>query len=484
MEIFFDDMFALKNKKSAAYSFYKGLADFGSILGVFFGVSVISLVEIFYFIFTKLFFKKFVIQLQKNCSEFANESTIHGVQFIFNRSLHKGTRVFWALILFLALSGCIYNAQQNYKKLAIEPEIEMTQQQKSLEEVPFPAITICTPIFGRRNTSLKLYYFVDYPDMVTQLTQEQWNYIAANLYWSLPEAFLIRKIYNELALNETDPWNYRSNIDLAHYLNRSHYEIDEMFEECTFRRKVVNCSDILRRVMTPKGICYTYNMEGFHTIFKEEISKNFDSYGRYEKEQEQEWTLDEGYKGQYSEKPVRAAINNEVSFILDIKRDDLAQITRDGIFYNFFLHLPNQIISPMMQSEFIRIGTEMRLTLSAKSKKSSEKLRSFLPENRGCYFQNERKLNFFEAYTKSNCEIECFVNYTNTKYGCVSYILPHNDSATLCDSPKDGQMLYEMSTDFPISMNFLCGCLPTCNSVEYSKKSENSMERSQPQTRK
>lgn len=244
-----------------------------------------------------------------------------------------------------------------------------------------------------------------------------------------------------------------------------------MFLECKVRGNPVKCSKIIRRVMTSRGICYAFNMQGFYTIFNEEISKDFDSYGRYEDELETQWTLDHGYKTRESENPMRASINNEVSFILDIKAEDYSQIARDGIFYCYYLHLPNEIISPMMQPNYFMMGKEILLTLSAKTKKSSESLRSFLPVNRGCYFQDERKLQLFRAYTGSNCEVECFVNFTLSQYGCASFLLPHNDSATICDSPWDHYMQYEIMINFPISYDVLCGCLPTCTDVEYSKKS-------------
>lgn len=462
----------------ASYSFYKGLADLGSILGVFFGISVISVVEFFYCIFIKYFFKNLCIQESNDQerSEFAFESTIHSVKFIFNRSLHRGVRLFWAFILFFAVIGCIYNARQNYRKLAIEPEVEITQQQKPIENITFPAVTICTPIFVRANlTIMRLNSYLHHqrlhPEAINLFSPETWNHFFANLYWMIPEAFILLKNYNELTLNVTNPWHYRSNVNFVPYLNRSHYEIDEMFLECKLRGIPVKCSEILKRVMTSRGICYTYNMEGFHTVFKKDISKHFDSYGRYDKVQESQWTLDNGYKAESTVHPLRA-FNNEVSFLLDIKFEDVSHITNDGVFYNYFLHLPNEIISHIMKPNFFRMESETLLTLSAKSKRSSERLRDFLPENRGCYFQDERKLQHFMTYTKSNCEVDCFVNFTLSNYGCTSFLLPHNDSATLCDSAWDLHMMYEMETSFPTDIKVLCGCLPNCNNIIYSKKSE------------
>jgi amiloride-sensitive sodium channel len=38
---------------------------------------------------------------------------------------------------------------------------------------------------------------------------------------------------------------------------------------------------------------------------------------------------------------------------------------------------------------------------------ADEDLRSFDPDERKCYFEDERKLNYFKVYTQRNCESEC-----------------------------------------------------------------------------
>lgn len=43
---------------------------------------------------------------------------------------------------------------------------------------------------------------------------------------------------------------------------------------------------------------------------------------------------------------------------------------------------------------------------------TDESLRSFKPEDRNCYFENERELKYITTYTKSYCMDECFSNFT------------------------------------------------------------------------
>ena len=148
---FYEKHFIKKlNHKCKAYIFlcfslikFLGLADFGGMLGVFFGASVISLIEIFYFLTSKLMKHNFNTEEQTKESEFGNESTIHGVYFIFNFSFYKFIRLLWFLVLLLAFSGCLLSSREKFKKMIVKPEITSILKQKRIEEIPFPAITIC-----------------------------------------------------------------------------------------------------------------------------------------------------------------------------------------------------------------------------------------------------------------------------------------------------------------------------------------------------
>jgi acid-sensing ion channel, other len=55
---------------------------------------------------------------------------------------------------------------------------------------------------------------------------------------------------------------------------------------------------------------------------------------------------------------------------------------------------------------------------------TSDNLRSYLPSTRQCYFEGERYLHYFTAYTQRNCELECFTNYTLQECGCTMFNMP------------------------------------------------------------
>ena len=52
---------------------------------------------------------------------------------------------------------------------------------------------------------------------------------------------------------------------------------------------------------------------------------------------------------------------------------------------------------------------------------TEESLRRFSSKDRNCYFDDERKLKYFEKYTRNNCEEECLSNLFLELCQCVAF---------------------------------------------------------------
>lgn len=72
----------------------------------------------------------------------------------------------------------------------------------------------------------------------------------------------------------------------------------------------------------------------------------------------------------------------------------------------------------------VSIHEGVRIKLKPTLIMTSETLRSYDPNVRGCLFNSESHLRFFKTYTQNNCETECLANYTNKKCGCVKFSMP------------------------------------------------------------
>lgn len=72
----------------------------------------------------------------------------------------------------------------------------------------------------------------------------------------------------------------------------------------------------------------------------------------------------------------------------------------------------------------ISLFEQMEVTIKPTITTTSNGLRSYDPNLRQCYFNDERRLRFFKVYSKNNCELECLANFTKKVCQCVKFSMP------------------------------------------------------------
>lgn len=241
-------------------------------------------------------------------SSFSSESTIHGVGFIFGSSRSLLTRIFWIIWFFLSLLGLVYYIYISTAKWLVIPDLVLRVSQRSMREFPFPAITLCSPVFAKRSI-VDFHITEESSDDFKLYTREECEYIIANSHWcQYPNLYSIIVHCPEIG----------SKIDIVKLMNESSYNVAELFHNHPFRRFIDNNEEILSplaqfdKILTDQGFCYTTNLQNHHVLFNEEISEDFDSYKRnifvrttngYVMEEKlvfpfkdvEQWTLDDGY---------------------------------------------------------------------------------------------------------------------------------------------------------------------------------------------
>jgi acid-sensing ion channel, other len=92
--------------------------------------------------------------------------------------------------------------------------------------------------------------------------------------------------------------------------------------------------------------------------------------------------------------------------------------------FNIYLHLPSE--APQISKQFFTMAFyhHTQVMINPVVYLSDPELRNFPVEKRQCFFSDERYLRFFKNYTKNNCEIECLVNLTLNKCGCLMFHMP------------------------------------------------------------
>lgn len=96
--------------------------------------------------------------------------------------------------------------------------------------------------------------------------------------------------------------------------------------------------------------------------------------------------------------------------------------------FKFALTVPGEV--PILSRHSFKAQFSMFTKMSIKPNliTTSENLRHYKPQQRGCYFNSERKLHFFKMYTLINCREECVSNFTKKQCGCVIFHMPSKKS--------------------------------------------------------
>lgn len=413
--------------------------------------------EIFYFValkFTKLTSKKDLAS--DLTSTFASESTIHGIQFIFDPDRKYFIKLFWILAFLAAFGLCFYNARGNFITLMIEPEVEKNQEQKLSSEIPFPTIAIYITVFAKNalaNFTRSVILWHKNNNQYLNISRKETKFLIANTHRFTPNFI---KYFQSST-------NFSERFDIVDHMNRSQYLTDEIMHDCKLGGKLINCSKIIRRGLNG----FSINQQSFNEIFRREISSDF--YLSEGSNENSEWSLDEGYKtSSKSSYPFRATEENSFEITLKISEED-ATNTYNGNKQNLIYFMKPNEISSSSQPFKIEFNKLKTFKISAKVSTYSEDFRRFSPENRGCLFGDEKQLKFFKSYTEQNCLDECFANDTLKTCNCVKFSMPRNDTTPVCIFGQDTDCYWEVYLKFPRKGlgDPPCGCFKTCNDIKY-----------------
>lgn len=376
---------------------------------------------------------------------FAGDSTIHGVNFIFGENRGKFTRFLWLLLLFTSLCGFFYYFKFGYSKWQFTPDIAMRSQERNIRDFPMPAITICPRIFAKNLQANYTEVFV----FSGNVSKSRCEFTAANTNWCEPYLTHIVRSSCSQWLNEMD------NINVLDFINKSGFD----------RHEVLDKRNDFARIFTNRGICFSYNIQDFSVIFNEnEISDDFKYYYKNQRNSTNEWTVERGYFNQNSSYPTRLTARGEDFFKVNLTVED-SRNSCGSIFVVF--HLPSEM--PTVFHPFIPInyGSISTIFIKARSHRTDEALRTYSPEVRKCYFDGERKLKFFKFYSKSHCELECAANASIKLCGCVQFWYPRNKTTRICkfsefDCVNNFRVRYISEKIFSD-----CKCYPACNDIKY-----------------
>lgn len=100
----------------------------------------------------------------------------------------------------------------------------------------------------------------------------------------------------------------------------------------------------------------------------------------------------------------------------------LCRGTRQG--FKISLNEPGERARTTTRFYLLSPSEQMEILIKPQLIITSDELRSYTPNQRQCFFNSERRLQFFKFYTEINCEAECISNFTLQQCGCVKFTMP------------------------------------------------------------
>ncbi|XP_022834506.1 sodium channel protein Nach-like [Spodoptera litura] len=363
-------------------------------------------------------------------------STIVGLKYFYIYP-DRLSRCFWAvnMISVLAMSFSItYFLYNRFEEMPTRIAIE--NQFEPIKSLPYPAITLCTP---NQITKSSLEYF--------KTTLIEGNKTGLETYIPLVLGF-----YEYIDITDQTRDKLKRFQDL---LEKNRYTVPDLLsrvpqmcnrflKRCYLERKMYNCTDLFKPILTARGYCCTFNNNYMFNHRMNSRDPNFVN------------------------RTVKATgLTNALVVVTDYEMEDSINGT-----------LLNAGAVPVMYTDWTEFPSDDELTyidgygesfhiISATYTYCSDEVKSLPVRSRNCYFHDEHVLDHFTSYHNSDCDHLCYANAVIEACNCTPPYIPNTGRShfcTLVDIPCIIDVKWNMS-NWLTTEN--CKCLRDCESRRY-----------------
>ncbi|KAL1502785.1 hypothetical protein ABEB36_007882 [Hypothenemus hampei] len=420
--------------------------------------------------------KPFFKSTKKYFREYCDLSTIHGLKYVGgNRTTAE--RGWWLIVLLLSLAFCSYCIYLVYEKWENSPIIiSFANEETSIYEIPFPAVTICpviesynyghTAIHFESLESLEIEY-KSYMNLICDASSKEFKF--NNKTNNIP--------FDDNVFNQEEFYNFIRNIIDIYPTLYVDWRNEFFLEEQLFDT-----------ILTDDGICLSFNLLSPKRIYKDNVQNYFFdriNNGRYDRSSN--WSLDRGYShnsgiNAYPRRVSFSGAANGLNVNLLVKENYNHSFCKPLLSLQGFkviLHTPSTLPRLSQEHFYLPLNTAVKGGVKPVVMNTSEKVKKFEAEKRNCYFENEGSLKYFKEYTLNNCESDCLIRYTLYLCGCVSLYMPRDNITTICTNKKKKCMKKAEKRMFNKKLKWSsknadnnkkppqCHCLPSCRDISY-----------------
>ncbi|XP_008207212.2 pickpocket protein 28-like [Nasonia vitripennis] len=403
--------------------------------------------------------------------DYCDHCTIHGLKYVGDTSLTNFERAFWILSFVLAIFGAAYFIWLLYAKFMLSPIIiSRSSESVSLQDFPFPAVTVCNMNNARKsyakkvvngNNTLEKVFLEDICDFKTT-----------------------SNVQSEIS-DEAGEWD-----NVYQFLLNVSQNCSQMLYYCEWHGNETNCTDIFNPVLTDEGLCCNFNAVK-RILYHPRTWKNLDI--TYASDTHLDWNPEYTFTNESANAiPWRAfssGSNYGLTLALDVDADEYYCSSTASVGFKMLLHSPVETPQIADFAFTLSPGKETRVIITPHITDAQTSIMKISPKIRRCYFLKERKLRFYRTYTQRNCLQECEANFTLQHCNCMKYYMPVSNDTRICGKSDDGcaleartfmkKKLYEdedpLATSFNVTKVPNCRCYPGCFEINYSTEISQSM---------
>ncbi|XP_061717305.1 pickpocket protein 28-like isoform X1 [Cydia pomonella] len=421
--------------------------------------------------------KVWAVQVVKGFKQLFSQGSLHGMKYMLDPTFSRAERLTWVAIMIVSVAACAGNITQLFLKWTSTPFVNVIDSLPSpVWAVPFPNVVLC-------------------PHLHVKL-----SYRNVNRFDNL-EKFFASLVCPQMskenrALDER--MTPQQNLLLEKFILQGAPKCTEVIKSCYWRATSQTwlteecCAKLFSPVFTNYGLCFAFNSLPLHgmtnvtTAWQRTFSPSVS-------QKTLDWGLDAGYPKVFppdpAMEPFRVMASGETNGLgVELYLNDSEhQVACDGasVGFNLIISSPTNHV---YTSTIIRLPMDRMTTIEVYpiTYRTDSSLKGLLPERRQCFFQDERKLEYFESYTDSNCKLDLLIREARKWCNCVHYNWPKKSpSEPICSTKADflcindvkakveEQLIYAYFADSeeqrkPTGQS--SSCHPACNDVIYNSQ--------------
>ncbi|KAJ8686888.1 hypothetical protein QAD02_022682 [Eretmocerus hayati] len=406
--------------------------------------------------------------------DYCDHCTIHGLKYVGDTSLSNFERLFWVLSFFLAIIGAGFFIWHLYAKYQTSPIIiSRSSEPVSVEQFPFPAITVCNMNNAKKSAALTIIREND--------TLQKFFLDDICNFWNF-STHLQRDLQEDLG-----EWD-----NIYKFLLHVSQDCSEMLYHCQWHGNWTNCTDIFNPVLTDEGLCCKFNsvprsMLLYDPRIWENLPLSYASNIHIDWNPEYIFTKDDPA----SAIPWRAYGSGSeygLTLAMDVEADEYYCSSTASVGFKMLLHSPVETPQIADFAFTLSPGKETRVIITPHITDADKSIMKIPVKVRRCYFLNEKKLHYYRTYTHRNCLLECEANFTLSACNCMQYYMPVSNETRICGKSDEEcarnarrimkNKLFEeddSSNVFNVTETPSCKCYPGCNEINYSTEISHSM---------